>query len=434
MRRTLLSVAALLCWSLFLAGDESLTFADFRKQFVDGYSELGIPGLEYDYRDHLRQIPGEESLKKQSAFFNQQQEQLATVNKRGLSKKEKLELETITYEIDFNLYRINLETAWVKNGRQVPDGGISSMEDHAQWYRYFIQKFTSTDITPEEIFALGKSEVARVQAEIDKIRTSLGFRDNASFYKHLENDSFYITGKDQLIAAFRATDNTVRQHLDEFVEVSEVPPIEPMEWPGAGQYTPPGMYLNHSQNAYGKDVFQFNFYGGRYNRRTIEWLYMHEAIPGHHLQSVFWRNEGSLPFLYPGNFEGWACYVEYPGNDVGLLQDPYALLGKWEWDLVRSARLVIDAGIHYYGWSRQQALDYWKQTIPGQDDIAEREITRVTNWCGQALSYKVGAHYILQMKQDYLHDGKAAKQFHTRYLRSGMVPLMVLKEHIISRS
>jgi uncharacterized protein (DUF885 family) len=270
-----------------------------------------------------------------------------------------------------------------------------------------------------------------VQTEIDKIRASLGFNDRASFYKHLQNDSFYITDKQKLIDAFRSADTRVRKNLDGFVEVADVPAIEPMEWPGAGANTPPGIYLNHSQNAYGKDVFQFNFYGSRYNRRTIEWLYMHEAIPGHHLQSVFRQDELGLPFLYPGNFEGWACYVEYLGNDVGLLQDPYALLGKWEWDLVRSARLVIDAGVHYYGWSRQQALDYWKQTIPGQDDIAEREITRVTNWCGQALSYKVGAHYIMQMKNSYLRNGsKNAKQFHTGYLKSGMVPLMVLKENL----
>src|SRR5205085_9502863 len=109
--------------------------------------------------------------------------------------------------------------------------------------------------------------------------------------------------------------------------------VYPVEWGDAGPNTPPGIYLNHEFNSYGKDVFQFNFYGNRYNIRAVEWLYMHEAIPGHHLQFSI-RNRGQTDsiqelFLYPGNFEGWACYVEYEGKKLGLYTDEYSYLGKW---------------------------------------------------------------------------------------------------------
>jgi uncharacterized protein (DUF885 family) len=195
------------------------------------------------------------------------------------------------------------------------------------------------------------------------------------------------------------------------------------------------MYINRSSNAYGKDVFQFNFFTKKYNKRAIEWLYMHEAIPGHHLQFSIGKQHNVFEelFYYPGNFEGWGCYVEYFGKDVGLFKEPYSYLGKWEWDLVRSARLVIDVGIHYYGWNREKALQYWKQTIPDQDDIAEREVTRVTNWPGQALSYKVGASRIFKMQAEWekKYPGKPLREFYQRFLSMGRLPLSVIEQNII---
>ncbi|HYG49633.1 MAG TPA: DUF885 family protein, partial [Flavobacteriales bacterium] len=242
--------------------------------------------------------------------------------------------------------------------------------------------------------------------------------------------------KNKLIKEFGMIDSTVRQHMKNFFGALQLPAVYPMEWPDATAFTPPGMYLNHTSNAFGKDVFQFNFYGGKYNTRAMEWLYMHEAIPGHHLQSIFWQAKpGTVQslFVYPGNFEGWACHMEYFGKEFGLFTDPYSYLGKWEWDLVRSARLVIDAGIHYYGWTREDALEYWKKTIPGQDDIAEREVTRVTNWCGQALSYKVGSDFIFNLKTEWMNRNpkKKHKDFYLAYLKSGNIPLKVLERRLL---
>ena len=436
MQRALLTLTIATLWLLSFSGKQDETsFASYKAEFIKGYLQLDVPEVEYDYRDYFNSIPSAAALEKQATFFREQSSRIQRIDQSKLSLAERTDYEHLLYELSFNLYRLELEKAWVTGGRSIPENGLAQMNDHRHWYRYFIKKFTSTDISPEAVFALGKKEVAKVTNEIEKIRKELLFPDLQSFYKHLRQDSFYITDKREIVAGFEKIDSMVRERLPGFAGSFPVPPVYAMEWPGAGAHTPPGMYLNHTYTAYGKDVFQFNFSTGRYNRRAMEWLYMHEAIPGHHLQStISKRTDLQRLFLYPGNFEGWGCYVEYLGKDFGLYQDPYSYLGKWEWDLVRSARLVIDAGIHYYGWTRQEAIEYWKATIPGQDDIAEREITRVTNWCGQALSYKVGADFIMNLKKEWVeqHKGRSTQQFHIDYIQSGVLPLTVLKKQLLS--
>ncbi|HMG16935.1 MAG TPA: DUF885 domain-containing protein, partial [Saprospiraceae bacterium] len=412
--------------------NNKISFKEFVNTFVNTYGKLNIPQIAYDYKDYFKSISSEIELKNQELFFQTQQKSLKSYKKSSLKNKEKLDYEQLNFEIEFNLQRLALEKAWVLEGRNIPEDGLFSLNNHKEWYQYFIKKFTSLDLSPEQIMDLGKTEVKRVKEEIRKIQIESGYLDSASFYKYLKSDAFYITDKKQLIKLFENTDITIRKNLNNFINIPVLPIIYPIEWPESGQNTPPGMYLNHTNNTFGKDVFQFNFFGGRYNKRAIEWLYMHEGIPGHHLQ--FSLRESDIPnslqelFLYPGNFEGWACYVEYQGKDLGIFKDIYSYLGKWEWDLVRSARLVIDAGIHNFGWTRQQALEYWKQNIPGQDEIAEREVTRVTNWTAQALSYKVGAECIQKLKEKLMHKYGSdfnIQKFHKCYLSFGLRPLSV---------
>ena len=417
--------------AVFFSGkDGELTFEEYKSQFIAGFSSLGIPPIEYSYRDYFTSIPAATVLNSQESFFTRQMSMLSAVKHvASLKGHERLAYAHIRYELQFNLQRIKLEQQWVRNGRNVPEHGLSGLPDNDEWYKLFIQKFTSVKMSPGEVLAIGHGEVRRVKDEINKIKSALGFSDDESFYKHLSNDSFYLRDKEEILQRFARADSVIRGTLSNFIKVPNLPPVYAMEWPGAGQYTPPGIYLNHTQNAYGRDVFQFNFYNNRYNRRSLEWIYMHEAIPGHHLQSsMAARTELQRLFVYPGNFEGWACYVEYYGKDLGMYKDLYSRLGKWEWDLVRSARVVVDAGIHYKGWSKEEALAYWKSTIPGQDDIAEREVTRVMNWCGQALSYKIGASYIEQVKVQWLEKNPrgSVQEFHSGFINLGNVPLEIL--------
>lgn len=418
---------------LFLGGKPGDTpFMQALKNFIQDYRKLDIPPFTFDYTEYFSSIPPAEQLQKQKTFFEKQKAIFAGLKPVEAKGPERLSFLQVLYEINFNLQRIKLEEEWVKSGRNMPSGGLHSLNNYKEWYLFFIKKYTSLDKSAEEVMAFGKTEVERVKKEIEKIMESEGFKDSASFYNHLKQTSFYITDKQQLIKHFGKIDSIVRSHLSEFTGQSSAPPVYAMEWPNAGGGTPPGIYLNRIDNPYGKDVFQFNFYRQHFNKRAAEWLYIHEAIPGHHLQFTFDKHRKALDelFIYPGNFEGWACYVEYYGKDLGLYNDPYSYLGKWEWDLVRSARLVLDAGIHYYGWSREEALAYWKANITGQDEIAEREITRVTNWVAQALSYKLGADYIFRIKEQWQKEnpGKPLSDFHRSYLEAGRAPLPIIAQ------
>jgi uncharacterized protein (DUF885 family) len=411
-------------------------FDQYTTEFCNGIQQLNLPSLTYDYRDYFSTITTEEKLEIQEDFFKTQYIKLSAFTIPELAFKDQLIAEHILYEINFNLDRISLEKNWVRNGRLIPSGGLYKLENSRNWYRFFIQKFTGLALDPENLMKFGKEEVEKVKKEINRLQSELGFSNTIKMYDHLHSDQFYITDKSEIIAQFTQTDSIIRANLIHFIGNIPVDPIYPLEWPDANAYTPPGMYLNSSQNAYGKDVFLYNFYGKKYNRRCIDWIFIHEGIPGHHLQAAF--REQSKPdsvqsiFTYPGNFEGWACYVEYEGKALGVFTDKYKELGKWEWDLIRSARVVMEVGIHHYGWDKQQALDYWKENIYGQDEIAEREITRITNWPGQALAYKVGASTIMDLKNEtkQLYGSKYDEvKFHQCYLSFGMRPLELIRNN-----
>jgi uncharacterized protein (DUF885 family) len=402
------------------------SFDQLCSDFVSSYNKLGIPGTDLDYKVNFKNIGGDEDLKKQEVFFREQEEKFKACAALKLNSEKTLRLKQIRYEIELNEERISLEKGWIKAGRPIPEKGLFGMKEAERWYRYYVKLFTSTSMKVEDVHSFGMSEVKRIQKEIDSLRIKLKFENESEFYSFLRADTFFLSDKSLILSEYNIIDATVRKNLEKYFPALEVPEVGIMEWPNAGKFTPPGMYLSHNDNPYGKDVFQFNFHLQKHNRRSMEWLYMHEAIPGHHLQSVF-RNKSdstslSSQFFYFGNAEGWACYIEDLGKNLGLYESDFTYLGKLEWDLVRSARLVMETGIHYYGWSYEKAMQYWKENINGQDEIAEREITRITNWPGQALCYKVGALYIKKIAAATT-DLKKAHEF---LLKHSDFPLEVL--------
>ncbi|MFI5203364.1 MAG: DUF885 domain-containing protein [Flavobacteriales bacterium] len=423
-------------WYLFFSGiSTNHSFADFVNSFARGYRQLQLPALTYDYHEYFKSVGKTDKLYEQQQFFLAKRDTLAQFQQKNLSLDEQIQAAHIEYEINFNLLRIALEYQWQETGNGIPENGLNKIKNYSLWYNYFLQKFTSLPVQGEYVMQFGLNEVKRVKAEIRKIQDSSGFSDSASFYQHLAGNTFLIKNKKQLEKSFSKTDSTIRANLHLFLAPMHVPSVTAMEWPHSNAQTPPGMYSNEDDNDFGKNVFMYNFFGGKYNSRAIEWLYMHEAIPGHHLQWCFNKinkSDSLQPlFFYSGNFEGWACHIEYEGKELGLYQDTYSYLGKWEWDLVRSARLVIETGIHYYGWTKEKALQYWQENVPGQDAIAEREITRVTNWPGQAISYKIGAECILQLQEEMkkkFGNRYDEKLFHYVYLSFGRRPLEVIKK------
>ncbi|HMH20681.1 MAG TPA: DUF885 family protein, partial [Puia sp.] len=192
---------------------------------------------------------------------------------------------------------------------------------------------------------------------------------------------------------------------------------------------------------YDNNTFYYNLFDKPYNTRQVDWLFIHEAVPGHHYQSSLrdQSNGSSIQrlFWYSGFAEGWAAYTEELGRQLGLYTTPYAELGKWEWDIVRSVRVPLDVGLNYYGWTDEQALAFWKKNIRNQDDIAMREINRMRRWPAQVVTYKYGALQIMHWKEELQRkEGKDfdIRRFHDRLLRQGNLPLFMMKEQVLGAS
>ncbi|MBP6827182.1 MAG: DUF885 domain-containing protein [Saprospiraceae bacterium] len=405
--------------------------------FAAGYRALDVPEMDFDYKEYLSSIPSVAEIEKREAFFQQYQKQLGELDADRLSPAEKLTFGHLRYQTGLQLERCALEKKIKKSGSfAVPADGLSKAPEGKALYRFYIRYATGVDISPDEVYQYGLSEIKKIHGKMGDIRARAGFaNDSAGWANYLNNSDFFITDRDSVRAGYERIKAQVLAHLGSLFEQTpaEVPDIDFMTWPDAGPYTPPGRYLSAQDNAYGKAVFQFNFYGNRHNRRAMDWMFIHEAIPGHHFhRSVRVRSpqDGLTGLWFPGGtVEGWATYVEYFGEEMGLYRDDWAWLGKWEWDLVRSVRIVISVGIHERGWSKAEALAFWKANIPNQDEIAEREVTRCTNWPAQVLTYKIGAKKIFELREAAEKREGARfdiRKFHTRFMAAGYVPLEVM--------
>jgi uncharacterized protein (DUF885 family) len=196
--------------------------------------------------------------------------------------------------------------------------------------------------------------------------------------------------------------------------------------------------LAQTPGYYDNNTFFYNLFDKPYNTRQVDWLFIHEAVPGHHYQisidaSQKYSKVHDL-FSYPCYAEGWACYTEDLGKQIGLYKTPYAELGKWEWDIVRAVRIPMDIGLNYYGWTDAQALAFWKKNIRNQDGIALREIARVKRWPVQAISYNYGAWRIKQLKQALQKKQGAQfniRDFHEKVLNSGFLPWFMVERNVM---
>lgn len=432
-----LTLSFLLVINTLYCQSHSASFSGIVGDFVAGYRALDIPWVDFDYQTYLRNIPPVAEIEKREAFFQKYLRQLEGFETSRLTSAEKATFEHLRYQLALHLERCALEKQFRSGGQiAVSADGLSAVPGGKALYRFYVRYATGVDISPDEIYGYGMAEIEKIHGKIRDIRIRAGFKnDSLGWVNFLNNNDFFLTERDSVVAGYEKIKTQVLSHLGAMYEQSpaDVPDIEFMTWPDAGPYTPPGMYLSEDENAYGTAVFQFNFYGNRHNRRAMDWLFLHEAIPGHHFHRYVRRqaDRDALNGLWfaGGTVEGWATYVEYFGEAMGLYRDDWARLGKWEWDLVRSVRIVLSVGIHDRGWTKAEALAFWKANVPNQDDIAEREITRCTNWPAQVLTYKIGAKKIFELREAAeKREGLPfdLRKFHKRFLSAGYVPLEVM--------
>lgn len=409
-------------------------FRTLVSNFIDEYKKLNIKELDLDYKKNLAEIAAPDSLDTRIKFFKLYQHEALRIEESTISKEQQGQLGLLKYQINYDLRRAELEKKFLseKKSENETGAGLSGLKDGKAWYKLYIDKYTSRKITPEQLMILGKKEVDVANRRINHIKNELGYKNQDNdFYRHLKDSAFFLTTETVINARYDQIQNTVFANLSREFADTHVPEAVIKPSPQPSEQTPPAYFDN--------GVFYYNFYQNKLNRRNMDFLYLHEGVPGHHYDAALFNKRQQYPleklfvYSYNGSFEGWAAYVESLGKTLGLYQDPYAELGRWQWDLVRSARIVMDVGIHYYGWTKEGALKYWQNSVPGQEEISVREVNRCYNWPAQVLSYKVGAETITDLKKyakRTLGRQYNEQQFHTIILERLKLPLQVLEEEV----
>ena len=340
----------------------------------------------------------------------------------------------------YRRFRQFMEEEYVPGSRD--SVGISAVLGGRDFYRFCVRKFTTLELTPEEVHQIGLAEVARIQAEMDQIIRDVQFDgDFAAFTKFLREDpQFYAESSEQLLKEVALVLKKMDGQLPTLIGKLPRQPYGLREVP---DYIAPRTTAAYYQPPTGDGTKAGFFYMNTYNLKsrplfTIEALSFHEAVPGHHLQIALQMELEGLPqFRRFTNFtafvEGWALYAERLGRELGFYQEPYSDFGRLTLEMWRACRLVVDTGIHYYGWTRQQAIDYLLQhTALSLHDISS-EVDRYITWPGQALAYKIGEMKIRELRakaEERLGERFDRREFHDLVLGSGAVPLDVLEANV----
>ena len=311
--------------------------------------------------------------------------------------------------------------------------GIASVKGGAEYYAYTANYFTTTDLTPKQIHQLGLDEVERIGKEMNAIIEQVGFEGSHNeFLQFLATDpQFYAQDRQDVLEKTAFITQKMYGKLPSFFATlpRNTFTIKGSASRGAFYMPPPdtrtpGTYFLTSEPA------QQPLY-------NLEALSLHEAVPGHHLQNAI-AMELDVPefrrtLSHSAFTEGWGLYSERLGKEAGFYQDPYSDFGRLGYEMWRAVRLVVDTGIHAFGWSRQQAIDYLgSRTALTQKSTAD-QIDRYISWPGQALSYKIGELKIRELRskaEHSLNDKFDIRQFHDVILGQGSLPMDVLEDTV----
>jgi len=319
--------------------------------------------------------------------------------------------------------------------------GASAMPQGAAWYATQVRSYTTTDLSAQQIHAIGMSEVARIRARMDKVATDAGYASRAEMIAKLRTDpQYYVKTPQALMAAAALQAKTIDGMLPRwFGRLPRLPygikqiPAETAETTTTAYYSggspETGIAGNYYVNTSKLDQRPLYEYPA---------LTAHEAVPGHHLQIAL-QQEMELPLFrrYGANFtaytEGWGLYSEYLGEEMGLYDTPEKMMGRLSYEMWRACRLVVDTGMHSMHWTKAQAVTFMTDNTALSAANIDAEVNRYISWPGQALGYKLGEIRIRELRvkaQDALGPKFDIRRFHDVVLAQGAVPLDVLSAEI----
>jgi uncharacterized protein (DUF885 family) len=319
---------------------------------------------------------------------------------------------------------------------------LGALPDGAAWYAYELRQATTTDLTPRQIHELGLSEVKRIRAEMDRVIAGTGFQGSfADFVRFLHTDPrFFYDKPEDLVAGYRAITQRIDLQLASLFgtlphlayRVIPIPAEIARERatafyePGSTGTNRPGSCFVNTSDLKARPKWE------------MEALILHECTPGHHLQVSLAQTMKGVPKWYNYHdytpfVEGWGVYAESLGDEMGLYRDPYLKFGQLTYEMWRAIRLVVDTGVHSQGWTRQQAIDYFRENTAQDDRAIEVEIDRYVNSPGLAVAYKIGELKFKELRayaQKELGTSFDIREFHDEVLRRGAVPLDLLEQNV----
>ena len=362
-----------------------------------------------------------------------------------LSQNEKLELindakELIINKINPAYIKLNnfLKNVYLVNSRDTI--GIKDIPDGKKYYEQLAKHYTTTDLTPDEIHDIGLREIQRIRAEMEEIIDSVNWDGNfESFLNYLRTSPrFYYDNPDDLFDAYLIMSKTIDPLLPKLFNVFPRAPYGVIPIPAeSAPFTTTAYYNSPSPGRPG--YFYANLYKPDSRPKyEIPVLTVHEAVPGHHFQISLAQELENVPTFrkYQGItafVEGWGLYSEELGEYINLYDDPYDKFGQLTYDMWRAIRLVVDTGMHYKDWTRDDAINLFIENSAKSILDIENEVDRYIAWPGQALAYKIGQLKILELRskaEKELGEKYDIKDFHDEVLKRGSLPLDLLEYYI----
>jgi uncharacterized protein (DUF885 family) len=322
--------------------------------------------------------------------------------------------------------------------------GVWALPDGEAYYRHLLKRYTTMDMTADEIHQLGWHEIRRIHGEIGVIMKQLNFEgDLPAFYRYTQEDPrFFYTkdekGREQAVADAKRVIGQFKQQLDQWFITRpkadiDVKPVEAFREASS----PVAFYYPGTPDGSRNGIYYINTYDPKempiWQMAAIAY---HEAIPGHHMQISIAQEKSGLPsfrkFLYYSAFgEGWGMYSEYLPKEAGFYQNPYDDYGRLVMELLRACRLVADTGIHHKRWTREQAIQFLQENMPITKERAARSVQRYFVLPGQATSYKIGQLKILALRENakkQLGSTFDIREFHDVVLSNGALSLSILQQ------
>ena len=320
--------------------------------------------------------------------------------------------------------------------------GVWALPGGDQWYQSRAAWFTTTNLTPDQIHEIGLKEVARIRGEMQKVIEQVGFKGTfEEFLHYLRTDpKFHYTDPKQLLAAYQAMAKRVDPMLPLYF--GRLPRLPYGVRPIPDQFAPDtttAYYQGGAMDGTRAGFYYVNLYKPE-TRPTYEIpvLTIHEAVPGHHLQISLAQELGDVPMFRrdleaTAFVEGWALYSESLGQEMGFYDDPYDKFGQLTYEMWRAVRLVVDTGMHHKHWTREQAIQFFRENAAKSEQDIVNEIDRYIAWPGQALAYKIGELKIKELRARATAELGPAfdiRAFHDVVLGSGAIPLDVLEGNV----